>query len=147
LSHSQLLTVQYIHSNDGYLLAPRLLSPPTHLQVLPRRLNTPRLARQARQPVTVLARVPSAQGSRLWHVGGLADVRGALLQGREQRLDRLGRQILVVVVVDLDHGRVGACTQALNLDKGEEAVGGRLALLDAEVLGYGLDDLVAAAAA
>lgn len=119
----------------------------THLQILPRLLDTPRLARQARQAGAVLARVAPAQRARLRHVGGLADVRGALLQGREQRLDRLGRQVLVVVVVDLDHGRVGAGAQAFDLDESEEAVGGGLALLDAEVLRDGLDDLVAAAAA
>lgn len=117
------------------------------LQILPRRLGTPGLARQTRQPGAVLARLAAAQRPRLGDFCGLANVGGALLQGRQQRLDRLGRQVLVVVVVDLDHGRVGAGAEALDLDEGEEAVGGGLALLDAQVLRDGLDDGVAAAAA
>jgi len=120
----------------------------THsLQILPRLLDPPGFARQVGNAIAVLARLPPAQRSRSWHLVSLAHVRDAFLERRQQRLHRLGRQVLVVVVVDLDHGRVDAGAEALDLDEGEEAVGGGLALLDAQVLLYGLYDGVASAAA
>ena len=48
----------------------------------------------------------------------------------------LGRQVLEEHVIHLDHRRVDARAEALDLREGEEAVGARLARLDAEV---GLD--------
>ena len=57
----------------------------------------------------------------------------------------LHREILVVVVVDLDHGRVDACAQALHLGEGEELVLGHLADADLEVLLDGGQDFVRAA--
>lgn len=59
----------------------------------------------------------------------------------------LGGEILVVVVIDLDHGGVDAGAEALDLEEGEEAVLGGLATLDAQVASDGLDDGVGAAAA
>lgn len=47
----------------------------------------------------------------------------------------------------MDHGGVDAGAEALDLDEGEEAVGRRLALLDAEVLLDGFDNDVGSAAA
>lgn len=58
----------------------------------------------------------------------------------------LGGKILVVIVVDLYHGRVDTRTEALDLDEGEETVRGCFALLDAKFLFYRLDDSVTAAA-
>lgn len=72
---------------------------------------------------------------------------GRLLKRGEQGLDGLGGQVLVVVVVDLDHGGVDTGTQALDLDVGEETVLGGVAGGDAEVLVDGLDDSVGAATA
>lgn len=115
-----------------------------YLQIRPRRLNAPRLARQTRDPLAVLARLPPAHGARLRR---LARIRGGGPQRIEKRLGRLGSQVFVVVVVDLDHGGVDAGTQALDLDECEEAVGGGLSLLDPQVFFNGLDDGVAAAAA
>lgn len=114
-----------------------------NLQIGPRRLGAPGLGCQVRLARAVLAGLAAAEGPSL---GGLAGG-GAVLEVLEQLGDRLGRQVLVVVVVDLDHGGVDAGAQALDLDKGEEAVGGGLALLDAELLLDGLDDDVGAAAA
>ena len=72
-----------------------------------------------------------------------------LLRGRLQRLEQvdggLGRQVFVVVVVDLDHGRVGARAETFDFGEGEEAVGGRLAVVDAEVGGDGFHDGVGVA--
>ncbi len=57
----------------------------------------------------------------------------------------LHREILVVVVVDLDHGRVDACAQAFHLGEGEELVLGHFAHADLEVLLDGGQDFVRAA--
>lgn len=130
--------------------------PKVRLQVRPRLLDTPRLIVQIRLAGAVLAGLPAAQGARRRHFlrvrGGRRRASGGgagagLLQGRQQLLGRLGRQVLVVVVVDLDHGRVDAGAQALHLDEGEQAVGRRLSLLDPQLLFNCRDDLVAAAAA
>merc|ERR1719474_1504697 len=53
-------------------------------------------------------------------------------------------EVLVVVVVDLDHGRVGAGAEALDLADGEELVVSHAADTDAKVLLAGRHDLVAA---
>ena len=52
-------------------------------------------------------------------------------------------KVLVVVVVDLDHGRVDAGAEALDLADGEELVVGHAANADAKVLLAGRHDLVA----
>jgi len=52
----------------------------------------------------------------------------------EQRFCRLGSQILVVVVVDLDHRGVGACAQTFDFGKGEKLVLGSLAVVNLELL-------------
>ena len=72
---------------------------------------------------------------------------GGRLQGFEQRDDGIGRQVLVVVVIDLDHRRVDARAQALDLREGEEPVRRRFPVRDAEVGFHGLFDGVGAAAA
>ncbi len=41
----------------------------------------------------------------------------------EQLLEILGSQILVIIIVDLDHGRVAASAEALDLGPGEQPVG------------------------
>ncbi len=69
------------------------------------------------------------------------------LRGSEKRLGGLGCKILVVVVVDLNHRRVDASTEAFDLDECEEPIGRRLALLNSEVLLDRLHDRVATAAA
>lgn len=120
------------------------------LQVRPRLLDTPRLIHQIRLPRAVLAGIPPRQGTGLGQLL-LVDLarRGvdAGLERLEQLHRGLGGQVLVVLVVDLDHGRVDAGAQALDFDEGEKAVGGGLALLNAEVGLDGLDDGVGAAAA
>lgn len=88
--------------------------------------------------------MPAAQRTRLRHLG---DVALRLPQRVQKCSGRLGRQVLVVVIVDLDHGRVHACAQAFDLNECEQAVGGRLAGVDAEVVFDGFDNGVGAAAA
>jgi hypothetical protein len=100
--------------------------------------------------VAVFASLSAAQrssGGNLGFRGRGANGVGALLEGLEQLDHGLGGEVFVVVVVDLNHGCVNAGTQAFYLDKGKEAVGRGLALLDAEVVGDGLDNGVRAAAA
>ena len=53
-------------------------------------------------------------------------------------------EIFVVVIIDLDHGRVDAGAEALDLADGEELVVGHAADADAKVLLAGRHDLVAA---
>lgn len=113
------------------------------LQIRPRLLRSPWLCCQVRQAGAVLARLSGGKGSS---DGGFAAGAGGL-EVLEQLDDSLGGKILVVVVVDLDHGGVDAGAEALDLDEGEEAVLCGLALLDAEVVLDGLDDDVGAAAA
>lgn len=118
-----------------------------NLQIGSRLLRAPRLCCQVRQSCAILARLPSGEGAGNWGFGGAADGGGGGLEGVEQLDGGLGGEVLVVVVVDLDHGGVDAGAEALDFDEGEEAVLGGLALLDAEVVGDGLDDGVGAAAA
>jgi hypothetical protein len=70
---------------------------------------------------------------------------GSVLQRLEQRNGAVVRQVLVVVIVDLDHGCVGAGAEALDFGHSEEAVFGRLAVVDAERVFAGLHDGVAVA--
>ena len=53
-------------------------------------------------------------------------------------------EIFVVVIIDLDHGCIDACSEALHLADGEELVVGHLARSDAEVLLARSHDLVTA---
>ena len=53
-------------------------------------------------------------------------------------------EVFIVVVVDLDHGRVDTCPKALHLADGEELVVGHLAGSDAEVLLARSHDLITA---
>lgn len=99
---------------------------------------------EAGQTGAVLAGVAAGHWARLGELGAGG---GGFLERGEEGLDRLRGQVLVVVVVDLDHGGVDASTQALDLDVGEEAILGGVARGDAEVLVDGLDDRVGAAAA
>lgn len=122
----------------------------TLLQIRPELLNTPRLLGKVCLSLAVLARLSSAQGSGAGDLDVLRSGAGRLgagLESREELDGGLGGQVLVVVIVDLDHGRVDAGAEALDLDESEEAVRSGLALLDAEVVDDGLDDGVGAAAA
>lgn len=112
------------------------------LQIGSRRLGAPGFGRQVGEAGRVLAGVAAGERASLGDLAG----GGAGLEVLEQLDDRLGGQVLVVVVVDLDHGGVDAGTETLDLDEGEETVSGGLALLDAEVLLDGLDNDVGAAA-
>jgi hypothetical protein len=125
------------------------LTPSRLLQIRSRLLNAPGLPCKIRLASAVLARIAAAQraGARDLLGGGAACGRSTLLEGREELDGGLGGEVLVVVVVDLDHGGVDAGAEALDLDEGEEAIGGGLALLDAEVGLDGLDNGVRAAAA
>ena len=88
----------------------------------------------------------------LTHRAGSGDLdrsvsdRGGFLERGEDGLHRLGRKVLVVVVVDLDHGRVDTGTQTLDFNEGEEAVFGGVARGDTQVFRNGFDDLGATAA-
>lgn len=89
-----------------------------------------------------------SQGARSRNLDALASgSRGRLFQSGQKGLHGLGGEIFVVVVIDLDHGGVHAGAQTFDLDEGEEAVLGGVAGGDAEVLGDGVDDLRATAAA
>lgn len=102
---------------------------------------------QVGQSRAVLACVSAAQRTRSGHLDRLTSLggRGGLLESGEQRLHRFGGKVLVVVVVDLDHGSVDAGTQAFDLDEGEEAVFGSVSRGDTQVFRDRLDDLVATA--
>lgn len=56
------------------------------------------------------------------------------LQRIEELYDSLRSEILVVVVVDLDHWRVDTGSQALDLAKSEHTVRGSVSRLDLEVV-------------
>jgi len=71
---------------------------------------------------------------------------GAALEVLEQLEGIFGSEILVdPFSVDLQHGRIGAGSQALHFLDGEESIGSGLSALDAEVFLAGLDDLLGAA--
>mmetsp|Transcript_6703 Transcript_6703/g.9978 ORF Transcript_6703/g.9978 Transcript_6703/m.9978 type:complete len:269 (+) Transcript_6703:336-1142(+) len=71
--------------------------------------------------------------------------RPALLAQLQQLHRRPRRQALIVVVVQLDHGRVGAGPQALHLPQGEQPVRRGLAVPDAQVVRDGALDVLRAA--
>lgn len=70
-----------------------------------------------------------------------------VLQSLQQLHSRLGRQVLVVVVIDLHHRSVDTGAQALDLEQAEDLVLGHVATVDPEEFLARLHDLVAAAAA
>lgn len=72
---------------------------------------------------------------------------GGGLQGFQEGDDGFGGEVLVEVVVDLDHGCVDAGAETFDFDEGEEAVLCGLPAVDAEVAFDGLLDDVGAAAA
>lgn len=121
-------------------------SPFPDLQVRAGSLDAPGLSVQVGLSLAVLASLSAAQGSGGRDLGGGGRRGAGLLEGSDEGPGGLGGQVFVEVVVDLDHGRVDAGAQALDLDEGEEAVLGRLALLDAELLLDRLDNGVAATA-
>lgn len=101
---------------------------------------------QVGQASTVLAGITSAQRTGSGNLGrGTGGSRGILERG-EKALHGLGGQVLVVVIVDLDHGGVDASAEALDLNVGEKTVLGGVARGNAEVLVDCLHDGVTAAA-
>ena len=117
------------------------------LQVRSRGLDAPGLVLEVGLTGTILAGLAAAERAGAGNLDGLGvGAGGGLLEGGEQLLGGLGGQVLVVVVVDLDHGGVDAGAQALHLDEGEEPVRRRLPLLDPQLLLHRAYDLVAAAA-
>ena len=62
----------------------------------------------------------------------------------ENARQRLRRQVLVVIGIDLHHRRIDACAQALDLGPGESAVGGHLILVTDRVMQYFLERVGAA---
>ena len=50
-----------------------------------------------------------------------------------------------VVIVDLDHGSIGASTKALHLEEGEQSVLRRFTVLDTQLLLNSLHDLLTTA--
>lgn len=111
------------------------------------RLRVPhRRVLQIRDTSTVFAALSLAHRTGGGDLHRLARGRGRFLECCEEGLHRLGGEVLVVVVVDLDHGGIDTGTQTLNFDKGEEAVFRRVAGGDTQVLRDGVDDLGATAA-
>lgn len=51
----------------------------------------------------------------------------------------------IVVIVDLNHGSVRASAETFHTEESEHAVGSGLAVLNAELLGQGLENLFGAA--
>lgn len=76
---------------------------------------------------------------------GLPDIRSVGLERLEKSNHGLRGQVLVEIVVDLDHGGVDAGSEALDFNHSEESVFGGLARVDTEVVLDGLDDLVTSA--
>lgn len=66
-----------------------------------------------------------------------------MLERLEKRDGGVICEVLVEIIIDLDHGSVGTGTEALDFGKGEEAVLGRLAVVDSENVLAGLHDGVA----
>jgi hypothetical protein len=96
---------------------------------------------------TVLTCISAAERTRLRNVDSRGIGSSSLGSERlEEVLHGGGGEILIVVVVDLDHGGVDAGTEALDLENGEETVGSGLALLNSELLLNGLDDNIRSAA-
>lgn len=111
------------------------------------RLRVPhRRVLQIRDTSTVFAALSLAHRTGGGDLRRLVCGRGGFLECGEEGLHRLGREVLVVVVVDLDHGGVDTSTQTLDLNKGEEAVFRRVAGGDTQVFRDGVDDLGATAA-
>src|SRR6478672_12013868 len=94
--------------------------------------------------VIALGHLLEAGRAALWAARLAVDLRTNLwrLAGGERIEDRahaLLGQILVIVVVDLDHRRVGAGAETFDLGQREQPVVGRLALLQAAALAGGED--------
>ena len=112
-----------------------LLDPPTAFASLRSTLDILVLARQCS-----LATLNLRARSR-----GL-DILRASLESLQQCDYAFGCEVFVVIVVNLNHRRVDACSETLDFDEGKEPVFRRVAGRDSEVVLDGLDDLVAAAA-
>lgn len=69
-----------------------------------------------------------------------------VLERGEEGLGGFGGEVLVVVVVDLDHGGVDTGTETFDFDEGEQAVFGGVAGGNAQVFRNGFEDLGATAA-
>lgn len=65
---------------------------------------------------------------------------GGVLQGLEELDSRVVCKVLIVVVVDLNHGGIRTCTKAFHLCKCEEAVWGSLAVVDTQCVFASLHD-------
>lgn len=117
--------------------------------ILPHHLGTPlRHIRQTRQLGTILTALAARQRSGGGDLHRLAGGRGGrLFQRGQESLDRLRGEILIVVIVDLDHGRIDTGAQAFDFKEAEQPVVRGVAGGDAQMLGDGLDNLRAAAAA
>lgn len=143
LNHSCLPPRKFILPQDEAVARGRTL------QVGPRRLDTPRLGVEIRLSRAVLASLPSAKRARGGNLGrGASGASGgsAFAERVEEGYDGFGGEILVVVVVDLDHRSVDAGAKTLDFEEGEEAVGSGLAFSDAKVFLDSLDNNIASAA-
>jgi hypothetical protein len=95
---------------------------------------------QVGQAGAVLAGIAPAQRAGGGNLGAGTGSGGGVLKGCQDGLDGLRGQILVVVIVNLDHGGVNTSTQAFDLGECEEAIFGGVAGGDSEVFGNGLDN-------
>ena len=69
-----------------------------------------------------------------------------MLDRGKQALDRLRSQVLVVLVIDLDHGRIDTGTQTFDFNVCKQTILGGVAWRNAQMFRDGLDDRIATAA-
>ena len=105
-----------------------------------------RHVRQSCETSTVFTSVPSSHGPGGRDLSRLLGVCSGVLESSEKSLDGFRGEVLVVVVVDLDHGCVDASTETLDFDEGEKTVFRGVAGSDTQVFRDGIDNLGAAAA-
>ena len=101
---------------------------------------------QIRKASTVFAALSLAQGAGGRDLDRLVRRGSGLLEGGEESLGGFGGEVLIVVIVDLNHGGVDTGTQTFDFDEGEQAVFSGVAGGDTQVFRNGFEDLGATAA-
>jgi hypothetical protein len=115
--------LQAIQKNQGLLDGvPTFKFQVLVLQIRPCLLHAPRLRQQIRLSLAVLACVAAGKRPGSRNLGSLSSGVSAGLKSLEKLDNRFGSKIFVVVVVDLNHGGIDTGAEALDLDKGEQAV-------------------------
>lgn len=101
---------------------------------------------QIRETTTVFAALSLAQRAGSRDLDRLVRRDSRVLKRGEEGLGGFGGEVLVVVVVDLDHGGVDTGTKTFDFDEGKQAVFGGVAGGDTQVFRNGFEDLGATAA-